>query len=755
MLTGALFAPKDLLAFALQMENDINLKMSKGDVTGARKVVVAFIDFTLKAYNDGKLRDPTGISPPITKKAAVVKLIDGLLCWVGLPASGLTLDSPVTTAIIGPAEGQLVAKDAAGNGYAALKVEAGTVAEPHVWVITRRDDLARTNNCLTTTGLKQVPLCVDFSVIPTVNLLKPLLVEICQTEASHDIYGSSLRLGHQLANGIELLAVPDVDPFHFDCGPTAFSLGAVPPPGLGSVERVVWQLGALAARLLSPKPAYGSHTGLGGLLGPKLSNVSAVQVMLKFRVEPSSTPPSPTIMPAVEVAYMTPGSDGNVVAPGILNRIQLKIGANPGGGTLGGTTTRDPALGIARFEDLNINNVGTGYTLVADAISSDFIGPRAIPVSATSAPFNVSALSIVGGTYFDREFGLIGTAFLYDPSAPGGRIDQALIHGPQGWNGNGSFTCSRYQPTGTASTRSICWTFTGPVSGTYTAQGSGGDITRDGTFSIDAGSTLEAPAITNVAVGTSQVSIDWTASSAAKSFLVRVNPTRLTGSATGEMVVSSTTRHATLAGLTLAPGSYHAVVFEFDKDVMTPGQMGIQFNIGAQGTTFTVSPAITFETYPNGQPACTRCSVTTEFLDRGVEFAYETFDNVLTGATLGDGNGVVYGDPSNLANHFVTSALTESEPHVGISGHLTMTLHAPYPHTVSFDWKVSPEGAGVPINVFPVGSETPVPQEQISRTVIGSSAWRRVEVSSDAGIQRVVFNMTGYIQVIDNVELNP
>jgi len=188
---------------------------------------------------------------------------------------------------------------------------------------------------------------------------------------------------------------------------------------------------------------------------------------------------------------------------------------------------------------------------------------------------------------------------------------------------------------------------------------------------------------------------------------------------------------------------------------MTPGQMGIQFNIGAQGTTFTVSPAITFETYPNGQPACTRCSVTTEFLDRGVEFAYETFDNVLTGATLGDGNGVVYGDPSNLANHFVTSALTESEPHVGISGHLTMTLHAPYPHTVSFDWKVSPEGAGVPINVFPVGSETPVPQEQISRTVIGSSAWRRVEVSSDAGIQRVVFNMTGYIQVIDNVELNP
>src|SRR5256885_6674315 len=143
MLTGALFAPKDLLAFALQMQNDINLKMSKGDVTGARKVVLAFIDFTVKSYYQNKLRDPNGAIDPGTD-FFVIKLIDGLLCWVGLPSSGLVLGtpsttgSPVTTKVIGAGGGDLTAND----GFSALQVPPKAVSDDRLWVITRRADFA-------------------------------------------------------------------------------------------------------------------------------------------------------------------------------------------------------------------------------------------------------------------------------------------------------------------------------------------------------------------------------------------------------------------------------------------------------------------------------------------------------------------------------------------------------------------------------------------------------------------------------------
>lgn len=187
--------------------------------------------------------------------------------------------------------------------------------------------------------------------------------------------------------------------------------------------------------------------------------------------------------------------------------------------------------------------------------------------------------------------------------------------------------------------------------------------------------------------------------------------------------------------------------------------------IGALGSPVTfrataTSGAIDFETYPDGEPACSRCSVTADFIDRGLQFDYETFDHVFTGATLGDGNGVNYGDASNLANHFLTSALTAQG--AGISGVLTMTLSTPYPHAVSFDLSV-PADVAAPINVFPAGSGTPLPESSISRTFLRSYTnvagapfnWYRIAVSSDAGIQRIVLIMTSYIQQIDNVVLTP
>src|SRR5207237_769267 len=56
-------------------------------------------------------------------------------------------------------------------------------------------------------------------------------------------------------------------------------------------------------------------------------------------------------------------------------------GANPGGGTLSGTTTVAAVAGVASFSDLSIDKTGTGYTLTA--ASAPLTG-------ATSTAFNIN-----------------------------------------------------------------------------------------------------------------------------------------------------------------------------------------------------------------------------------------------------------------------------------------------------------------------------------------------------------------------------
>jgi len=201
-------------------------------------------------------------------------------------------------------------------------------------------------------------------------------------------------------------------------------------------------------------------------------------------------------------------------------------------------------------------------------------------------------ISIAGGTYTDRDGGLFGTAFLYDPTDPAATIGSVAIAGPSGWNGGAGLTIGRFQPSGMATTRSVWWVFAPAIatSGTYTATASIGGVVRSANFSIDATSTLDAPQITSVDPGTSQVSIAWTASPSAQAFLVRVNPVPYAGIVTAERVVSGTTRAFTFSGLSLVAGaSYQAVVWAYDKDVTTPGAIGSQFNIGAHAVGFTPS----------------------------------------------------------------------------------------------------------------------------------------------------------------------
>src|SRR2546429_6653690 len=98
-------------------------------------------------------------------------------------------------------------------------------------------------------------------------------------------------------------------------------------------------------------------------------------------------------MPAVRVAALDEA--GNVVT-GFTGSITVGLGADPGGGTLAGTTSVNAVSGVATFSTLSINNAGNGYTVTATAsrqtraTSASLNLPAAPPPPATHDAFSTA-----------------------------------------------------------------------------------------------------------------------------------------------------------------------------------------------------------------------------------------------------------------------------------------------------------------------------------------------------------------------------
>ena len=84
---------------------------------------------------------------------------------------------------------------------------------------------------------------------------------------------------------------------------------------------------------------------------------------LGFGQQPTITAPGSVLSPFLTVDVLD--QYGNLVTTDNSDQVNINLGANPGDGTLTGTGTRTVSGGVATFNDLSINQPGSGYTLAA------------------------------------------------------------------------------------------------------------------------------------------------------------------------------------------------------------------------------------------------------------------------------------------------------------------------------------------------------------------------------------------------------
>src|SRR2546425_3389686 len=293
-----LFPDGPLLDSARDQLNNIQPLLAHGDLAGAQSTALHLADFTIKGYRAGELLDPNGTLAPTTPEA-IVQLFDALLSFVGLPPSGLSSDALGPTGPSGASDvfGALGGTLATVEGLAGLSVPPDAVSGVHLFLITRRDDLALQGTCLST-PLPQYPLCYDFFVFPKTSFSVPVTVVMCPLESvSHEEFYHRLVLAHpdpNDPNAIEF-TMRAADPLGLVC-----TNAVLPTPGgLGDLLR---RLGSFAARLILPTPLYATHGGMAGSVdsfSPFIAVDSAADLTVPSVTQ---TPSAPTTADVITVS---------------------------------------------------------------------------------------------------------------------------------------------------------------------------------------------------------------------------------------------------------------------------------------------------------------------------------------------------------------------------------------------------------------------------------------------------------------------
>jgi len=366
----ALFPAGSLLDSARDQLHNIQPLLSHGDLAGAQSTALHLADFTIKGYRAGQLLDPSG-TLLLTTLEAVVQLFDALLSLVGLPPSGLTSDALGPTGPSGTSDvfGALGGTLATVEGLAGLSVPADAVSGDHLFLITRRDDLALQGTCLST-PLPQYPLCYDFSVFPKTSFTVPVTVVMCPLESvSHEDYYHRLVLAHPDPNDPNAIQFTTraADPLGLVC-----TNAVLPTPG--GVGALLRRLGGFAARLILPSPLYATHGGMGGSVD-SFSPFIAVDSAADLTVQSvTQTPGAPTTADVITVSAVIHNNSSvpagpftvafgadpalalMVSVPGLAGGASVPVSVTVGpraAGTYQDTVTADVGNAVVEFNEAN------------------------------------------------------------------------------------------------------------------------------------------------------------------------------------------------------------------------------------------------------------------------------------------------------------------------------------------------------------------------------------------------------------------
>lgn len=175
-------------------------------------------------------------------------------------------------------------------------------------------------------------------------------------------------------------------------GSVTIALGSNPGGGTLSGTRTVAVSGGVASfgdlRLDRAGTGYTLVVSASGLTGATSQSfdISAppppppMATALKFTVEPQSAQTGASIGTITVAAVDSAGTTVTAFS----GTVTVALGANPGAGTLSGTTSAATSGGVATFSGLSIDKAGTGYTLAATTLGLS---------SATSTSFDVTAPS--------------------------------------------------------------------------------------------------------------------------------------------------------------------------------------------------------------------------------------------------------------------------------------------------------------------------------------------------------------------------
>jgi adhesin/invasin len=333
-----------------------------GTVGGATISDTAVVTFTFVPPTTFRLlfgQQPTNtqagsvISPAVTVRAVdntgalVTSFTGNVTIAIGAnPAGGILSGSTTVTAVAGVATFVNLSIDRAGTGYRLSAGASGfTGATSGPFVITTGPASGATS----TISAQPTTLPADGASTSTITV---------------DVFDA---FGNRRTAGGDVVTLAT----------TAGTLS--PVTNLGN--------GTYTATLTAPSTAA-TATITGTVAGAAITDTAVVTftggsptvTRLVFGQQPSSTQVGAAISPAVTVRAV---DTAGVTVTSFTGTVTIAIGANPGGGTLAGTTSVAAVAGVATFGNLSIDRPGTGYTLVASA--SGLTGATSIAFAITPA----------------------------------------------------------------------------------------------------------------------------------------------------------------------------------------------------------------------------------------------------------------------------------------------------------------------------------------------------------------------------------